>query len=76
MGTCTLYIQPLSVLEKLIHFQTLDLTKFLTCSVDLSMDTISGTPYIEVIFSLPGIGISLVTHSVALSVLSRNSFTF
>jgi hypothetical protein len=24
------------------------------CSVDLNMDTISGTTYIEVVFSLPG----------------------
>jgi len=34
-----------------MYFKTLDLTKFLMCLVDLSMDTISGTIYINTIFS-------------------------
>jgi len=41
------------MLEISIHFQTLDLTKFLMCSVDLNMDTISGTTHIKIFsFSL------------------------
>jgi hypothetical protein len=39
------------VLQNLIHVQTLDLTTFLTYSVDLNMDTISGTTHIKTIFS-------------------------
>jgi len=59
------------VLEKSIHLQTLDPTTFLICSIDLNMGTISGTAYIKTIFSfLPGIGISLVTYSAALTILS------
>jgi hypothetical protein len=36
---------------------TLDLTKFLTCSLDLNIVTISGTTHMKMIFSfLPGTG--------------------
>jgi len=45
------YLQPYSVLEKSLHFQTLDLTNFLKCSVDLNMGTISGITHIKTIFS-------------------------
>jgi len=47
--------QQQSVLEKLVHFQTLDLTKFL-CSVDFNMAAISSTTHIKTTFSVsPGI---------------------
>jgi len=37
-------------------FQTLDFTKFLMCSVDLNMDTVSGMTHIKMIFSFsPGV---------------------
>jgi len=39
-------------MEKPIHFQTLDLTKFLTCSVGLNMVTISDKTHIKTIYSL------------------------
>jgi len=41
--------------NKSIHFQTVDLTKFLTCSAGLNMGTVSGTTHIKTIFSFsPG----------------------
>jgi len=62
------YYQPWSVLEKLIHFQTLDLTKFLICSLDLHMCTFSGTTHIKMIFSFfPGIGNHFIGSTVCSS---------
>jgi hypothetical protein len=71
-----MYLQPYSVLEKLTHIQTLNLTKFLMCSVDLNMGTNRGTTHIKRIFSFWAGSISLVTYSAALMILSCNSFTF
>jgi hypothetical protein len=52
-------------MEKWINFQTLYLTKFLICSVDVSMGTVSGKTHIKTILT----SISFVTYSAAL----RNS---
>lgn len=44
-------------MRKIIHFQTLCLSKFPMQSVDLSMDTINGMAHFKVIYGLPsGIG--------------------
>jgi len=56
------------MLEKSIHFQTLDLTKFLMCSVDLNMGTISGTTHIKTIYSsLAGIGKNFTGTTLCIS---------
>jgi hypothetical protein len=49
---------------KVIHFQTVDLTKFM-CSVDFNMGTISGTTHIKTIFSFsPGTGRNLIGNAL------------
>jgi hypothetical protein len=46
-----IFLQPYSVLEKATDVQTLYVTKFLLCSVDLNTDTIRGRTSIKTIFS-------------------------
>jgi len=62
------YLHPQSVLEKSIHFQTLDLTKFLMCSAGLSIVTISDTRHIKTIFSFsPGTGKHFIGNALCSS---------
>jgi len=66
-----MYLQPQSVLERLIHFQTLDLTKFFMCSVDLYMGIISDTTHIKTIFSFsPAIGKHFIGNAVVSELLA------
>jgi len=61
------YLRPLRLLDKSTYFQTLDLTKFPTCSGDLCMGTVSGTTKNKTIFNFsPDIVILMVTHSAVL----------
>jgi hypothetical protein len=67
-----IYFQPLSALEKSIHFQILDLTKFLMCSVDINMGIISGTTHIKMIFnSLPATGKEFTVNALCSSNLEN-----
>jgi len=51
-----------------MHFQTLDPTKFLMCSADLNMGTISGTTRIKTIFSFwTGIGKHFIGNALCRS---------
>jgi hypothetical protein len=57
---------PLShiVLENSTHFKTLDITKFLTCSFDISMGTITGTTHKTIFSFSTGIGLCYVAHYI------------
>jgi hypothetical protein len=64
------YLQPRSVSEKSINFQTLHLTKLLMWSANLNMGTISGTAHIKKAFSFsPGTG----KHSIDNAFCSSNN---
>jgi len=55
-------------MENSIHFQMLDLTKFLTCSLDLDMGTVIGVMNFKMIFSfLPGPGKHFIGNTLCSS---------